>query len=163
MATNKTRRLYARAPLAPLLALATLFGIGTQASGQAQPPHTPPIQIQDNDTTRGELVNMDRFLDSHPEIAEQLRKDPSLINNATWVQQHPALNKFWRTILGCARSSRRTRMRSCGRKIASTSERPIVTGIGMAIVTRLAENWRISTGPSTAIGKSPNNCARIAR
>ncbi len=94
MATNKTRRLYARASLAPLLALATLFGIGTQASGQAQPPHTPPIQIQDNDTTRGELVNMDRFLDSHPEIAEQLRKDPSLINNATWVQQHPALNEF---------------------------------------------------------------------
>jgi phage-related protein len=93
MATNKTRRLYARASLAPLLALAMLFGIGTPASGQTQPTG-PPIQIQDNDTTRGELVNMDRFLDSHPEIAEQLRKDPSLINNATWVQQHPALNEF---------------------------------------------------------------------
>jgi phage-related protein len=79
--------------LAPLLALAMLFWIGTPASGQNQPPG-PPIQIQDNDTTRGELVNMDRFLDSHPEIAEQLRKDPSLINNATWVQQHPALNEF---------------------------------------------------------------------
>jgi phage-related protein len=99
-ATNKTRRLYARASLAPLLALAILFWTGTPASGQNQPPQNPPIhpapplQVPDNDTTRGELVNMDRFLDSHPEVAEQLRKDPSLINNATWVQQHPALDEF---------------------------------------------------------------------
>lgn len=93
MATNKTRRLYARASLAPLLALGMLLWIGMPASGQTQPTG-PPIQIQDNDTTRGELVNMDRFLDSHPEIAEQLRRDPSLINNATWVQQHPALDEF---------------------------------------------------------------------
>jgi hypothetical protein len=100
MATNKTRRLYAHASLAPLLALAVLFWIGMPASGQMQPPHTtpvpisPPVPMQDNDTTRGELVNMDRFLDSHPEVAEQLRKDPSLINNATWVRQHPALQEF---------------------------------------------------------------------
>src|SRR5260370_8251203 len=93
MATNKTRRLYARASLAPLLALAMLFWVGTPASAQTR-EIGPPIQVQDNDTTRGELVNMDRFLDSHPEVAEQLRKDPSLINNATWVQQHPALNEF---------------------------------------------------------------------
>lgn len=96
MATNKTRRLYARASLAPLLALAMLFGIGTPASGQTQPTG-PPIQIQDNDTTRGELVNMDRFLDSHPEISEQLRKDPSLINNHQWVENHPALQEFLQT------------------------------------------------------------------
>jgi len=90
MATNKTRRLYARASLAPLLALAMLFWIGTPLSGQ-----TAPIRdTQDNDTTRRELANMDQFLDSHPETAEQLRKDPSLINNQDWVANHPALQEF---------------------------------------------------------------------
>jgi phage-related protein len=91
MATNKTRRFYARASLAPLLVLAMLFWIGSPASGQNSPTAMP---TQDTDTTRGELVNMDRFLDSHPEISEQLHKDPSLINNATWVQNHPALQEF---------------------------------------------------------------------
>jgi phage-related protein len=73
--------------------MAMLFWIGMPASGQTQPTG-PPTQMQDNDTTRGELVNMDRFLDNHPEIAEQLRKDPSLINNTTWVGQHPQLDEF---------------------------------------------------------------------
>jgi len=48
----------------------------------------------DNDTTRRELAGMDRFLDSHREIAEQLRKDPSLINNREWVEKHPALQEY---------------------------------------------------------------------
>ncbi len=48
----------------------------------------------DRDVTRGELANMDRFMDSHPEIAEQLRKDPSLVNNKEFVQGHPALQEF---------------------------------------------------------------------
>ena len=47
-----------------------------------------------NDVTRGELVNMDRFMDSHPEIAEQLRKDPSLVDNRQFVNSHPALQEF---------------------------------------------------------------------
>jgi hypothetical protein len=99
-ATNKTKRRYAHASLAPLLVLATLVWIGGPASGQTattpiQPgPVGPPIRYQDNDTTRQEIAGMDNFLDSHPEIAEQLRKDPSLINNATWVQSHPALQQY---------------------------------------------------------------------
>jgi GrpB-like predicted nucleotidyltransferase (UPF0157 family) len=48
----------------------------------------------DRDVTREELANTDRFLDSHPEIAEQLRKDPSLIKNREFVEQHPALGEF---------------------------------------------------------------------
>ena len=47
-----------------------------------------------NDVTRGELANMDRFMDSHPEIAEQLRKNPSLVDNKEFVQSHPALQEF---------------------------------------------------------------------
>ena len=49
---------------------------------------------RDNDVTRRELANMDRFMDSHPEIAEQLRKDPSLVDNRQFVQNHPELQQF---------------------------------------------------------------------
>ena len=48
----------------------------------------------DRDVTRRELANMDRFMDSHPEIAERLRKDPSLVNNKEFVEDHPALQQF---------------------------------------------------------------------
>jgi hypothetical protein len=36
----------------------------------------------------------DQFLDSHPEIAEQLRKNPSLVNDQKFVSSHPALQQF---------------------------------------------------------------------
>ena len=105
----KSRRLYASASLAPLLAFAMLFWTGTPASGQTastpdrqtMPPQTmppeqtmPPQHEGDNDTTRRELAEMDRFLDGHPEVAEQLRKDPSLINNQEFVEKHPELQEF---------------------------------------------------------------------
>ncbi|MGA8765236.1 MAG: hemophore-related protein [Candidatus Sulfotelmatobacter sp.] len=51
-------------------------------------------QHRDGDVTRIELANMDHFMDSHPEIAEQLRKDPSLVNNREFVENHPALQQF---------------------------------------------------------------------
>jgi hypothetical protein len=37
---------------------------------------------------------MDRFMDNHPEIAEQLHKNPSLVNNKEFVDGHPALQQF---------------------------------------------------------------------
>ena len=49
---------------------------------------------RDRDTTRGQLASMDHFLDSHPEIAEQLRKDPSLVNNKDFVKSHPELQSY---------------------------------------------------------------------
>jgi hypothetical protein len=49
---------------------------------------------RDSDVTRVELANMDRFMDSHPEIAEQLRKDPSLVDDKKFVGNHPALQQF---------------------------------------------------------------------
>jgi phage-related protein len=48
----------------------------------------------DRDVTRGELRNMDVFMDAHPEIAEQLKKDPSLVDNKQFVAGHPALQQF---------------------------------------------------------------------
>ena len=56
--------------------------------------------------TRQELVNFDNFLDKHPEIAEQLRKDPSLVNNKQFVDSHPALQKFLAGYSGLAEDLR---------------------------------------------------------
>jgi hypothetical protein len=48
----------------------------------------------DRGRDRGELANFDRFLDSHPEIAEQIRKNPSLCDNPQFVKNHPALQTY---------------------------------------------------------------------
>jgi len=49
---------------------------------------------RDDDATRRELANFDGFLDKHPEIAEQLRKNPTLADNKEFLQNHPALQQF---------------------------------------------------------------------
>src|ERR1700724_2112381 len=59
-----------------------------------QHPEIREDQGRDRDVPRGELANMDHFMDSHPEIAEQLRKDPSLVDNKQFVQSHPDLQRF---------------------------------------------------------------------
>jgi hypothetical protein len=50
--------------------------------------------VQDRDAKRDEVARFDRFLDSHREIAEQLRKDPSLVDNKEFVKDHPALETW---------------------------------------------------------------------
>ena len=50
--------------------------------------------LPDTDTTRQELASFDQFLDSHRETAEQLRKDPSLVNNQEFLKSHPALQTY---------------------------------------------------------------------
>jgi hypothetical protein len=47
-----------------------------------------------DEITRRQLADLDQFLDRHPELAEQLKKDPSLINNRQFVANHPALNEY---------------------------------------------------------------------
>jgi hypothetical protein len=46
------------------------------------------------DITPREVAVMNQFLDKHPEIAEQLQKDPKLIDDHKWVADHPALQTF---------------------------------------------------------------------
>jgi hypothetical protein len=41
-----------------------------------------------------DLAEFDRFMDSHREIAEELRKDPSLVNNKAYLSSHPDLQAF---------------------------------------------------------------------
>lgn len=69
------------------LALAALLCFGLPGSAQ----NTAPA---DSDITRTQLSSANQFLEGHPEIAEQLRKDPSLVNNVEFVEQHPALQQY---------------------------------------------------------------------
>jgi hypothetical protein len=116
-------KLCARASLAPLLALG-MFSAATVANAQdtpgtmnppastpsgaqpvgpaprwpnsPNPPNAPnPPNVPDNITHR-DVAEMNQFLDSHPEVAEQLRKDPSLIDNRRWVSDHPELRTYLR-------------------------------------------------------------------
>jgi hypothetical protein len=86
-----------------LPALMAFCWLGTPANAQsssaqspgAQPPPTQSYShAQDDDTTRQELASFNQFLDSHPELAGQLRKDPSLVNNDDFVKQHPSLQTY---------------------------------------------------------------------
>ncbi|MGA8553301.1 MAG: hypothetical protein WB630_02690 [Candidatus Acidiferrales bacterium] len=49
---------------------------------------------RDRDADRRELADFDRFLERHREIAEQVRRDPSLLDKREFVQNHPALQNF---------------------------------------------------------------------
>jgi hypothetical protein len=49
---------------------------------------------RDRDSHRRDLADFDRFLDRHREIAEQARKDPALLDNRQFVQNHPELQNF---------------------------------------------------------------------
>jgi hypothetical protein len=46
------------------------------------------------DTDRSDVANFDRFLDDHREIAQQVRKDPSLLDNRDFLRDHPALETY---------------------------------------------------------------------
>jgi hypothetical protein len=46
------------------------------------------------DYDRRDMASFDRFLDGHREIAEQVRKDPSLLDNRDFVRNHSALQTY---------------------------------------------------------------------
>jgi hypothetical protein len=59
------------------------------------PTRQPPTSVpRDRDITERDVAEMDHFLDHHPEIAEQLRRDPSLIDNQRFVVSHPELQEY---------------------------------------------------------------------
>src|ERR1700731_1445997 len=71
-----------------LITLAALISVAP-ASAQTITSATP-----DSDTTRRQLADFDHFLDSHPEVASQLRQDPSLVNNPEFVENHSELGQY---------------------------------------------------------------------
>ena len=76
-----------------LLAATPLLWIAPPVYPQSAPTQDGRL-AQDNDITRLELARFDQFLDSHREIAEQLRKNPSLVNDRNFVEQHQALQTY---------------------------------------------------------------------
>jgi hypothetical protein len=92
-------KIFARASWASLLGLAMMSTVGAAQNGQNMAPASPSpptssLPPRGDDITRQEVADMDWFLDRHPEIAEQLRKDPSLIDNQRWVADHPVLQEY---------------------------------------------------------------------
>jgi hypothetical protein len=76
------------------LSALTALWLGIPASAQQSVPGQTTKPARDNDTTRQELSQFDQFLDRHPEIAEQLRKNPSLVNDQAFLKNHPALQTY---------------------------------------------------------------------
>ena len=79
------------------LALALTPVLSAQSSGQGSaqtPTQQKTTQAADKDINRTELRNFDAFLDKHPEIREDLSKNPSLVNNEEYVENHPQLAEF---------------------------------------------------------------------
>src|SRR5258708_5923514 len=71
--------------------LITLAALISVAPAGAQ---TITSETQDSDTTRRQLADFDRFLDSHPEVASQIRQDPSLVNNPEFVENHSEFEQY---------------------------------------------------------------------
>ena len=76
------------------LALGALISIApARVQSQNAVPNSAP-QDRDPDLTRQQLSAFDHFLDGHPELAEQIRKDPSLVNNEEFVENHSDLQRY---------------------------------------------------------------------
>jgi hypothetical protein len=88
----KKKRLHLKSRLA-LSAVTTFFCLNQPAAAQSTPAQDSK-PVQDRDTTRQELARFDQFLDSHREIAAQLRKNPSLVDDQEFVKNHPALQTY---------------------------------------------------------------------
>ncbi len=96
----KKKHLHLESGLA-LLALATLFCLPlsaqsapAQSTAQTKATAQTNTSAQDNAANRDELARFDQFLDGHREIADQLRRDPSLADKPDYLKDHPDLQSF---------------------------------------------------------------------
>src|SRR6266700_307134 len=90
----KKRHLFVRSAVA-VLAATPLLWIAPGVNAQSSSPSSQESRTSPNsDITRQELARFDQFLDGHQEIAQQLRHDPSLVNDQNYVQGHPELQTF---------------------------------------------------------------------
>jgi hypothetical protein len=67
--------------------LAAAIAIGVPAVALAQQP-------ADKDVTRSEMRNFDQYLDQHRDVRNDLTKNPSLVNDPSYLAKHPHLKAF---------------------------------------------------------------------
>ena len=72
---------------------ALVLCLGTPARAQSASPDSGN-SVQGNEGSANGEAQFDRFLGEHRDIAEQLRRDPALINNDEFVENHPPLQTF---------------------------------------------------------------------
>src|ERR1700686_1800102 len=60
---------------------------------QAQTPAPAPDR-DDAALNRQQLAAFDQFLDNHPDLAQQIRKDPTLVNNQEFLESHADLQHY---------------------------------------------------------------------
>jgi hypothetical protein len=85
MVSNTLKQLF-RSTLSIALFTAAWTGAGlAQDAGLAS--HETPAEKVDSNT-------MDTYLINHPNVREELKNDPSLINNKQWLAQHPEVNHW---------------------------------------------------------------------
>jgi hypothetical protein len=100
----KNKMQFRKVPAFSVLTTFLWFGFATLACAQSAPaPAQNPVQDndgkrpsedRDNSLQRPEVARFNEFLDSHREIAEQLKKNPSLANSQEFLQSHPALRTY---------------------------------------------------------------------
>ncbi|MGA9980859.1 MAG: hypothetical protein WBQ08_19720 [Candidatus Sulfotelmatobacter sp.] len=79
-----------------VVALLTLVVLSATGLANSQTGQTPTMTPASQDITRWQFADFSMFLESHPEVAGQLQKDPSLIDNREFVESHPELQQFLR-------------------------------------------------------------------
>jgi len=47
-----------------------------------------------SNVSRKDVKSFDQFLDKHPDIAQDLQKDPQKVNDSTYISSHPELSKW---------------------------------------------------------------------
>jgi hypothetical protein len=95
---TKKRHSFARNAVAVLVATPLLW-IAPSVNAQSSSPSSQENRTSPNpnsDITSQELARFDQFLDNHREIAQQLRHDPSLVNDQNYVHEHAELQIFLR-------------------------------------------------------------------
>ena len=94
---NKIRKFKYLQGLALTSLTALLVGMPVLASAQTTQTQSQTQTVRperDNDITRRELRNFDVFLDNHPAVARELKKNPDLANDANFISKHPQYKEF---------------------------------------------------------------------
>jgi len=74
-----------------LAVAAVISGGSAFAQGTPTPPTPAPSPTPQEQNLK---TQVDQFLINHPAEAEQLHQNPGLLNDPTWLSQHPGLQQF---------------------------------------------------------------------